>query len=173
MEKSTQNREESRDYKAQSIQVLADVRTKLDLDSVAEILSQRGDISKFSEKHSINYSALKRGLEEHKILGIFPSLDKCKAPILARIRNNRELQMFSKKYDIFNLKARQLLKVVRFWRKELENDPKLLLTPLQHDLIIGSTIGDAFIRKRERNSCFRVGHTKKQEKYLRFKYSIF
>ena len=91
---------------------------------------------------------------------------------LSTLKLSREFDLFSRKHNISGLQVRELYNKVKKWRTKLEKNPQLLLNSLQHDLIMGSTMGDANIRQRDRNCNFRVGHTKKQEKYLLFKYEI-
>ncbi|MCX6750108.1 MAG: hypothetical protein NTZ83_01495, partial [Candidatus Pacearchaeota archaeon] len=106
------------------------------------------------------------------ILSLFPNLHKSKAGILARLRTDREIKLFSQRYDIYNNSARNLIKLVRQWNKEIQMNPFILVSQEEHDLIVGSLMGDASIRQREKNSCFRVAHSVKQEKYINFKLNL-
>ena len=91
---------------------------------------------------------------------------------LSTLKFKRELLLFSEQYDVNKLEARQLYKKIIEWRKRVEADPNLLLTPLQSDLIVGSTFGDGYIRQRNKNCNFRVGHSRRQQKYLLWKDGI-
>ena len=70
------------------------------------------------------------------------------------------------------MEVRSLYKLVKEWRKSVEENPRIILTELQHDLIIGSTFGDANIRQRNKNCMFRVGHSPKQKEYVEWKFEI-
>lgn len=156
----------------QMIKGLPIARRVLDFKSLKGKIEKRGDLIKLSRQFNIEKSTLCRGLEEVRILSYFPKISKSKSTPLSTIKFRRELKIFAKHYNINKLEVRQLYKSVFEWRKKLEKNPKILLTPLQHDLIIGSTLGDASIRQREKNCNFRVGHTGKQKEYLLWKYNI-
>jgi len=115
---------------------------------------------------------ISKAVDEAKILSFFPKLEKSKAVPLARLRTNKELKLFSEKYAVYSLEVRSLYKLVKEWRKSVEENPRIILTELQHDLIIGSTFGDANIRQRNKNCMFRVGHSPKQKEYVEWKFEI-
>ncbi|MBS3168243.1 hypothetical protein J4216_03905 [Candidatus Woesearchaeota archaeon] len=125
-----------------------------------------------SKELNIIPGAIDRIIDESRVLSFFPNIHKSKSTPLARLKNNREFLLFAKKHDIHKLQVREIYRLVKLWREELENNPKTLLTDLQHDLIIGSTLGDANIRQRNKNCMFRVGHSPKQKRYLEWKYNI-
>ncbi|HLC58353.1 MAG TPA: hypothetical protein VJI68_00680 [Candidatus Nanoarchaeia archaeon] len=135
------------------------------------IIGNKGHLE-LSKKFGVNLGAVNRIVDESRILSFFPKLHKSKSTPLARIRNNRELLLFAQKYNIYKLQVREIYKLVKEWRRNIEINPKILLTDLQHDLIIGSTIGDANIRQRNRNCMFRVSHSQKQKKYVEWKFNI-
>ncbi|MEK6933136.1 MAG: hypothetical protein AABW56_05085, partial [Nanoarchaeota archaeon] len=112
----------------------------------------------------IEKPTLLRAINEAKILSLFPKISKSKSSPLSTIKIYRELELFAKYYNINKIAARHFYKSVKEWRKKLEENPKILLTSIQQDLVIGSTLGDGYIRQRQKNCNFRVGHTKKQEK---------
>ena len=162
-------------YQADSIQVIRDLPTArklINFDELKHLWIKRGDINKLAEKLNIAPKVLSRFINEEKILSLFPNLEKSKAPLLSSLKFGRELLLFAQCYNIYNLQARQLRKVVEQWRKQLERDPKILITNLQHDLIVGSLLGDASVRQRDKHCNFRVGHTVKQKNYLLWKYDI-
>ena len=99
-------------------------------------------------------------------------MQKSKAGILARLRTDRELKIFSEKYDIYNISARNLIKLVRDWNIGIQKNPFLFISQEEHDMILGSLLGDASIRQREKNSCFRFSHSMKQRDYAEFKKNI-
>jgi len=162
-------------YKAQSIQVLKgleSVRKTYDLDWLASQVSTRGSISTLSKSLSINDGTLRRAIEEAQILALFPGLSKSKSLPLSRLRTKNELLSFTKRYDVYKLEVRQIYRLVKEFRKEIDTNPRILLNSIQHDLIVGSVLGDASIRERETNCKFRVTHSKKQKDYLEWKYIL-
>lgn len=172
---------ENNEYKAESIQVLdsperitnlPQARKNLDFKQLAEMVKNRGDLSKVSNELNIDINVLHRAIYEAKILSLFPGIHKSKVVPLSTIKYKRELELFTKHYDIGKLEVRQLYKAVKAWRKKIEKNPKILLNSLQHDLIIGSTLGDAYVQQRNKNCNFRVGHTGKQSIYLLWKYNV-
>lgn len=162
-------------YKAESIQQLNDLsiaRNLFDFKDLQERIKKRGDLKKVSHKFNIQWQTLRSAINEAKILSIFPKILKSKAGPLSAFKIKKELKIFAKQYDIDKLEVRELYKAIREWRKKVEENPGLLLTSLQQDIIVGSTLGDGYIRQREENCNFRVGHSRLQEKYLLWKYSI-
>jgi|SRR3989344_265422 len=133
---------------------------------------ERGEYKAIAEKIGYQRNTISRIADEVMILSLFPSLEKSKVVSLARIRTNRELHLFSQKYDIYKLQCREIYKLVKQWRIDLEKNPRLLLTDLEYDLLIGSTIGDANIQQRNINCMFRVGHTVRQKKYVEWKEEV-
>lgn len=165
----------NKDYKATSIQVLKgleSVRENYDLNELASNINVKGDLDKVSKSLNIDYSSLKRAIEEVKILSVFPELSKSKTVPLSRLKTKKELILFSNENDIYKLEVRRLYSLVKQFRIELEKNPKILLSDLQHDLIIGSLMGDANVRQRDKNCSFRVCHSIKQKRYLDWKYNI-
>jgi len=165
-------------YTGDSIKVLeglegiGSVRKRFDVIELCRRIKKKGDMLILSKELKIRPRILKEALDEGRILSMFPNLDKSKAGILACIRTNRELKIFSQKYDIYNTSARNLLKLVNKWREEIQLNPHVLLSQEEHDLIIGSLLGDASIRQRNKNSCFRVSHSIKQKGYIDFKLGL-
>ena len=150
------------EYSAKSIK---EVREKFNVVEISRKIKKKGDILIISKEMKIKPRALGMALDEVRILSIFPKLEKSKTGILARLRTNRELNLFAKKYDIYNISARNLIKLVREWNKEIQKKPLLVVSQEEHDLIIGSLLGDASIRQREKNSCFRFTHSIDQKSY--------
>ena len=166
---------EKTSYKAESITILKDlqaVREKYDLNWLASQINNRGSIIKLSKKLNINRATLRRAIVESNMIFLFPKLSKSKVNSLSTLKTRRELILFTKSYDIYKLSVRKLYKLVKNYRKKLESNPNLLLTKSQHNLIIGDLLGDANIKQREKNCSFRVGHSRKQKKYLYWKYNI-
>ncbi len=159
--------EEISDIKFNQTQFLRD---NYDLSNFRDL--ERGQHNIIADKIGVSRPAVSKIIDESRILSFFPNLEKSKAAPLARLRLDKELKLFSKKYDIYNLQVRELYKLVKEWRNTLESNPKILLTDLQQDLIIGTTIGDANIRQRNKNCMFRVEHSIKQKKYVEWKYEI-
>jgi len=167
--------DKSKEYNAESIKVLEGleaVRKKFDVIELSRKIKRKGDVLILSRELRIKPRILKSAVCEGRVLSLFPNLDKSKAGILASLRTDRELILFSKKYNIYNIFARKLIELVRQWNSELQNNPLILLTEDERDLIIGSLLGDASIRQREKNSCFRFSHSIKQKRYCEFKRDI-
>lgn len=166
---------EEKSYKAEKIQVLEGleaVRKRFNIIGLSNKIKKRGDILKLSKELNIKPRSLYLAKDEGKILSQFPDLDKSKASVLTRLKTLRELQLFSKKYDINNLSVRDLVKFVKKWNKDIQKNPLLLINKKEHDLIIGSLLGDSSIRQRDKNSCFRFFHSIKQKKYSIWKLKI-
>ena len=168
VEKDTQ----SSKYDAQNIQVLKGleaVRKRPDLEEIS-LKAKQGNVLSLAMTMNIDYSSLKRALEELKVLNLVPGINKSKVIPLARLKTNKELIMFSKKYDLSKFSTRETYKLVKKWNKSLTKDPLKLLSKDQHDLVVGSLFGDVSVRKKNRNAFFRVSHSKKQKKYLNYKW---
>ncbi len=162
-------------YQATSIQVLKgleSVRENYDLNWLASQVKNRGDIEKIAKSLNIKRPTLARAIEEAYILSLFPGLSKSKATPLSRLRTEKELLYFAERYNIYKLEVRQIYRLVKEFRKEIENNPRIVLNSIQHDLIVGSVLGDASIRQREVNCNFRITHSKKQRVYLEWKYNL-
>ena len=162
-------------YGSSSIKVLEGlegVRKRLDVVELFKKVKRQGDIIVLSRELKIRPRILKSAVYEGRVLSFFPNINKSKAPILASLRTDRELFLFSEKYDIYKTSARQLIKLVRQWNQEIQKNPFILITQEEHDLFIGSLLGDASIRQREKNSCFRVAHSIKQRQYINLKLNL-
>ena len=166
---------QTKSYKAEQIKVLEGlegVRKRFDVVELSNKIKRQGDILVLSNELKIRPRILSSAIYEGRILSFFPNLNKSKTGILAGLRTNRELKLFSKKYDIYNTSARNLIKFVRQWNDEIQKSPFMMITQKEHDLIIGSLMGDASVRQREKNSCFRFSHSIAQKRYCEFKKSI-
>ncbi|MEK6913574.1 MAG: hypothetical protein AABW47_02785 [Nanoarchaeota archaeon] len=162
-------------YDAESIKVLEGlegVRKQFDVIELSNRIKKKGDILILSKQLKIRPRILSSAKDEGRILSLFPQLQKSKASILARLRTDRELNIFSKKYNIFEIPARKLIELVREWNNELQKNPFNLITQEEHDLILGSLMGDASIKQRDKNSCFRVSHSIKQNGYIHWKLNL-
>lgn len=156
-------------YKADSITVLKDLEA---VNHISTQISKRGDIKRMSKMLNIDQAALARRLDEARILRKIPNLNKSKLVPLARTKLDRELDIFLKHNDINKLSTRTIYRSINSWRYELSSNPKKLLTEEQHNLIIGSLLGDASVRQRNKNCSFRVAHSKTHESYLLWKSNI-
>lgn len=166
---------ENKSYGAEDIKVLEGlegVRKRFDVIELSRKIKKQGDILILSKELKIRPRIMQEAVVEGRILSFFPKLDKSKAGILASLRTDRELKIFSERYSLYKTPARKLIKLIRAWNLEIQKNPRLLLTQEEHDLIIGSLLGDASIRQREKNSCFRVAHSIKQEEYIKFKLNL-
>ena len=159
-------------YTAAEIKVLEGlegVRKRFDVVELSRKIRKKGDLLILSKELKIRPRILSEAADEGKILSILPNIEKSKAGILARLRTNREVKIFAEKYNLSKVSARKLIKLVREWNLEIQKNPHFLITRGEHDLIIGSLMGDASIRQRERNSCFRFSHSLKQKDYAEWK----
>ncbi|MBS3081131.1 hypothetical protein J4221_06680 [Candidatus Pacearchaeota archaeon] len=166
---------EKNQYKAESIKVLEGlegVRKQYDVVELSKKIKKKGDILILSQELKIKPRILNSAIYEGRILSVFPRINKSKAGVLARLRTDRELKIFSEKYDVYIIPARKLIQLVREWNTNIQRNPCLLISQEEHDLIIGSLLGDANIKQRQKNSCFRVAHSVKQENYISFKLDI-
>lgn len=162
-------------YKADSITVLKgirNVRNSLNLRDLSNKIQKTGDYTKLSMMLNIDYNTLNRAIKETRILEIFPDIHKSKNYPLSILKIEREMKLFASKYDIKNIEVREIYKKIKRWKEMLEVNPRILLTEMQHDLIIGSTLGDANIRQRNKNCNFRITHSTRQKEYLLWKYYI-
>lgn len=135
-------------YEAKDIQVLAGlsaVRKEIDVVNLYHKIKRKGDILALSKELKIGQRTLTLAKDEGRILYCFPKLEKSKASILARLRTNRELRLFAQKYDIYGNSARDLLKLVLKWNIDVQTNPLLFIGQIEHDVIIGSLLGDASI----------------------------
>ncbi|MEK6938111.1 MAG: hypothetical protein AABX04_03630 [Nanoarchaeota archaeon] len=164
------------EYDASHITVLEGleaVRKTFDLNQLLQEVQKRGDAKILVEKyHFKNHSILARALNEAKVLKMFPTLDKSKASLISTFRVKKELDLFSKKHDIKVLPVRTLRKAVIEWKQSLSHDPLLLLSREQHEVLMGTVLGDGNLRKRGSNALFRVEHSEKQKEYLYWKYDL-
>jgi len=152
---------------------LNSVRNNYDIFWLSEQVKKKGDILNLSKNLNIERHVLDRAIKEAKMLSILPKMMRAKVTPLSTLKVSRERDLFLKEYDINKISCRELYRIIKKWRISLEKEPRILLTNEQHDLIIGSTLGDANIRQRDKNCSFRVGHSLKQKEYLYWKYNIF
>src|SRR3989338_9408697 len=139
------------DYKAINIQVLKgleNIRKKYDIDLLLEQSKEYPTIKEFSRNINIEEKSLGRALREARVLQKFPNLHRSKAQPLYHFKIKKELKLFSQKYNLEKLQVRELRKKIKIWAKIVEKNPRILISPLQQDLIVGSLIGDANARKR-------------------------
>jgi len=163
------------EYKADSIKVLEGlegVRKRFDIVELSRRIEKKGDILILSRELKIKPRILNSAINEGRILRLIPNIQKSKADILSGLRTDREVAIFSKEYDFKNISPKKLIRLVRQWKENIQKNPLLLLNQKEHDLIIGSLLGDACVRKRELNSCFRFSHSIKQKEYARWKSEI-
>jgi hypothetical protein len=166
---------DGKEYKAESIKVLEGlegVRKRFDVIEISRKVKRQGDMLILANEMKIKPRIVRSARDEGRVLSIFPNLSKSKAGILARLRTDRELKIFSEKCDIYNISARELIKLVRKWNCDLQKNPLMLVSQDEHEMIIGSLLGDASIRQREKNSCFRFSHSMEQKNYAEYKRNI-
>ena len=161
----------SKAYGSESIKVLEGLEGAQDYDisEISNKIKKRGDILIVSKELKIKYRALKSALYKARIFKLLPNIQKSKASILAWLRTNREVLLFAEKHKIHLISARELVKLVRKWNEDVQHSPRMFLSEYEHDLIIGSLLGDASVRQRDRNCCFRVSHSVKQREYIEWK----
>ena len=144
-------------YGASDIKVLEGlegVRENFDVVELSRKIKKKGDVLILSRKLKIKPRILNSAVDEGRILQLIPKIQKSKASILSGLRTDREVRKFIERFNFSEISPKQLRKEVTQWRKEIQENPLLLLTQKEHDLIIGSLLGDSSIRKRERNCCF-------------------
>jgi len=153
---------------------LQSVRDNYDIFELSNQINERGDFKKISNKLKINRSVLSRVVEEASIISEYPSISKQRSKVnpLSTLKTEKEKKLFFENYNIENTAVRDLYKLIKEWRIKLEKNPKLLLNDEQHDLIVGSLLGDSSVRMRNKNCSFRVSHSKKQKDYLEFKRNL-
>lgn len=164
-----------REYTAEQIKVLDGIEGVREAFNVVELskkIKRRGDILILSKELKIKPRILQSALYEGRILSILPNIQKSKCGILSRLRTDREVELFAKNYDVYNISARKLIKLVNEWNQGVQKNPLILVNKEEHDLIMGSLLGDASIKQREKNSCFRVAHSVKQKEYIKLKLRI-
>ncbi len=162
-------------YTGEDIKVLEGlegVRENFDVVELSRKIQKKKDFLVLSQELKIKPRSLKLAVEEGRILSFFPKIHKSKANALSRLKTNRELRLFSNKYNVYEISARKLYKLVKKWNLDIQKNPLIVLSQKEHDLIIGSLLGDASIRRRERYSCFRVSHSIKQRKYINHKLNM-
>tara|TARA_Y100000310_G_scaffold31664_1_gene30005 strand:+ start:5460 stop:6407 length:948 start_codon:yes stop_codon:yes gene_type:complete len=162
----------AKDYGADSIKVLEGlegVRKNFDVIELSRKIKKKGDVLILSKELKIRPRILGSAVAEGRVLRIFPEIQKSKASILASLKTDREIEIFLSKYLINELPARKLIKLIRKWNDSLSKDPRKLITQKEHDLILGTLMGDAYVRQREKNSCLRFSHSLKQKDYSKWK----
>lgn len=160
---------ETKKYTAESIKVLEGldgVRKRFDIIELSKRIKKRGDVYIFSKELKIKPRALYALLEEQRVLSLFPKIHKSKANILSRLKTNRELKIFSQENDVYALPVRKLAILVKLWNNNLQINPLIILSHEEHEIILGTLLGDASIRQRDKNSCLRIAHSLKQRDYL-------
>lgn len=163
------------DYSAKDIKILEGleaVRKNFDVVELSKKIKRKGDILILSAELKIKPRILNSAYYEGRILDILPSISKSKASILASLRTDREVKILSKRYNLSNLSARAVRKKVREWNFEIESNPLLLLNNNEHEMILGTLMGEGSIRKRDKNSCLRFSHSIKQKEYCNYKKNI-
>ncbi len=166
---------DKKSYTAEDIKVLEGlegVRKRFDVVELSKKIRKQGDMLILSNELKVKPRIMREAVQEGRILSLFPNIHKSKSGILVRLRTDKELKLFSQRYNIYHTSAKDLIKLVRQWNKEVQINPFILISQEEHDLIIGSLMGDASIRQREKNSCFRVAHSLKQKEYIQFKKDI-
>lgn len=165
----------SKSYTAEDIKVLEGlegVRKRFDVIELSNKIKKKGDVLILSKELKIKLRILNSAIQEGRILRILPTIEKSKANILAGLKTVREVRLFLQNYDIHKISARKLIKLVKNWNENLQKNPLFLVSQKEHNLILGSLLGDASIRQRERNSCLRFSHSIKQKEYAKWKKDI-
>ncbi len=161
-----------KDYTAESIKVLEGlegIRKRFDIVELSRKIKKKGDILILSNELKIRPRILNSAINEGRILRLIPNIQRSKAGILSGLRTDREVTIFFKKYDLKYISPKTLISLIRQWKIEIQRNPLLLLSQDEHDLILGSLLGDASIRQREKNCCFRFSHSLKQRDYAKWK----
>lgn len=159
-------------YSAKDITVLEGLeamRKKFDIIEISRSIKRKGDVLKFSQKFKIKPRILNSAFYEGRVLAIYPDLEKSKAGVLALLRTDRELKLFGELYDIYNISVRDLIQFIRKWNNYIQQNPLLLINKEEHEMILGTLMGDSSIRQRNKNSSLRFSHSLKQKDYWEFK----
>ena len=165
----------SQEYLAKDITVmegLEAVRKKFDVVELSKKIKQKGDVLILSSQLKIKPRILNSAYYERRILSTFPYIDRSKASALAPLRTNRDLIRFAERYNLDNLQVRDIVFLVRKWNNEIQKNPLLLISSDEHEMIIGTLMGDGSIRKRDKNSSIRFSHSIKQKNYCEEKKNI-
>ena len=168
------------DYKAANIQVLKDTEKmffneKPNFNIIVNGFVKNNNNLTIETLHSALFNKRKyhRYMNKKRTRKVISDLSESRAAILHGLKTDREIKIFSEKYgDLNKIPARKLRALILKWNKSLEKNPKHLLTKKEQDLILGTVIGDGNIRQREKYSCLRFGHSKKQKKYYEHKTQI-
>jgi len=161
--------EQKKTYSAEDIKVLEGlegVRKMFDSSEFSSCIKKRGDTLILSKELKIKQRSLYAFFEEKRILSIFPNLQKSKANVLSRLKTNRELGFFSKSYDVYSISVRKLYELVKIWNNDVQLNPLKILSGEEHELILGTILGDASVKQRDKNNCLRISHSLKQKDYL-------
>jgi len=158
-------------YGASQIKV-ENIRENFDVVELSRKIKKKGDVLILSKELKIKPRILQSAIGEGRILNLFLGIQKSKAGILSSLRTDREVKIFAEKFDFKKISPKQLREEITKWKKHIQMNPSLLLTNEEHDLIIGSLLGDASVRQREQNCCFRVAHSIKQKDYIKLKFDI-
>lgn len=145
------------------------IRKNFDILELSKKVKKKGDLWVISQELKVTPSVLKHIIDEAIILNKFPDVHKSKANALVRIKTDRELVKFAELNDINKLSVRELYNAVKNWNAKIQNNPLLIISQEEHDVIMGSLLGDSSIRQRDRNCCFRFSHSLKQKEYARWK----
>ncbi len=160
---------DKKSYSAEDIKVLEGlegVRKMFDFIELSKKIKKRGDVYIISKELRIKPRALYALLEEQRILSFFPKIHKSKANILSRLKTNRELKLFSQENEVYTLPVKKLAILVKSWNNNVRINPLIILFNEEHEIILGTLLGDASIRQRNKNSCLRIAHSLKQRDYL-------
>jgi len=168
---------EKKEYTAKSIAVLKAlqaVRKNYNLNELSNQIRERGDITKLARKLNIPRHIFSRAIIEFRGLSKFPNIKKSKTQLLKSFKTERELVLFLTSYNLYKSSFRDLKKRIQKFYNNLSLNPLSILTKEQHDILIGSGLGDSNFRNRNnKNVSFRVGHSRKQNAYLRWKFDKF
>lgn len=164
----------AKSYGSENIKVneMDELRKKFGVIEISKRIRKKGDRLILSNEVQIRPRILQSAKDEGRVLALLPLTQKSKASILARLKTDREILLFADKYNIKTTSPKRLLELVRSWNLEMQDNPFLVITQEEHDLFMGSLLGDASVRQRERYSCFRVAHSIRQEGYINWKLNL-
>jgi len=160
---------DKKSYTAEDIKVLEGlegVRKRFDIIELSKKIEKRGDVYILSKELKIKPRTLYALLEEQRIISFFPRIHKSKANILSRLKTNRELKLFSQENDVYTLSVKKLALLVKSWNNNVQVNPLKIINNEENEIILGTLLGDASIRQRDKNSCLRISHSLKQRNYL-------
>ncbi|RLG11399.1 hypothetical protein DRN69_07830, partial [Candidatus Pacearchaeota archaeon] len=96
-------------YDASKIKVLEGlegVRKKFDVVELSRKIKRKGDLLTLSKELKIKPRVLYSAIDEGRVLQVIPKIQKSKAGILARLKIDREIRLFNKRFNLEKVSSR-------------------------------------------------------------------